>query len=166
MVGVGDGPAEGAPLNAARRALFQRALNQKDGKLVSGILEQNGQRRLVLAMKVEGTRAVVYRGAALDSARPVPSTQNSPSVACKRRCTPPDGETVEPDREDRGRPWRVAGAAQGARGRTGGCSWSPNATPGGHARQPVPWFVLAGGLVTAWLVAASSRPCSAVAPGR
>ena len=115
VVGVGDGPAEGAPLNAARRALFQRALNQKDGKLVSGILKQNGQRRLVLAMKVEGTRAVVYRGPPSirpGRCRPPRTPLPWPASGAVRRPTAKPSNLIVKTEGDRG----VAGAAQGARG--------------------------------------------------
>ena len=78
VVEVGDGPAVGQPLTGERRALFQRALGQDDAQLVSGIIGEKSQRRLLLAMRVQGSRAVVFRGTALNSAQPVPSTRNSP----------------------------------------------------------------------------------------
>jgi PAS domain S-box-containing protein len=156
VVGVGDGPAEGAPLNAARRALFQRALNQKTGKLVSGILKQDGQRRLVLAMKVEGTRAVVYRGAALDSARPVQSTQNSPFRGLEAALYAAPG--AKPSNlivKTEGDP--LAGSPERLRVRVGADRWllvvAERDPLAGTLASQFPWFVLAGGLVTAWLVA-------------
>jgi hypothetical protein len=75
---VGDGPAVGQSLTGDRLALFRRALGQDDPVLVSRVIGEKGQRRLLLAMRVQGSRAVVYRGTALKSAMPVPSTQNAP----------------------------------------------------------------------------------------
>ena len=43
VVEVGDGPAVGETLTGERRALFQRALGQDKGRLVSDIVGQKGQ---------------------------------------------------------------------------------------------------------------------------
>ena len=157
VVAVGDGPEVGEPLTDSRRALFQRALDQPAGRLVSGIITENGGRRLVLAMRVEGSRSVVYRGTALDSGKPVPSTRNSPfrglrvAVYASPRAVESRLIVTTEDQP-------LTGSLEKLRVPVGADRWllvvAERHPLAGTLASQFPWFVLVGGLVTALLVAA------------
>ena len=156
VVGVGDGPAAGQPLTPARRALFQRALDQKAGRLVSGVIKENGQRRLVLAIRVDGSRAVAYRGTALDSGKPVPSTRDSPFRGLRVALyASPQAKAsnliVTTEKEP------LTGSVERLKVPVGADRWllvvAERHPLAGTLAGQFPWFVLAGGLVTAGLIA-------------
>jgi PAS domain S-box-containing protein len=156
VVEVGDGPAVGQPLTGERQALFQRALGQDDPRLVSGIIGEKGQRRLLLAMRV-GSRAVVYRGTALKSAMPVPSTRNSPfrglRVALYASPTTDRSNLIVTNQDE-----PLTGSLEKLKVPVGADRWllvvAERHPLAGTLAAQFPWFVLAGGLVTALLVAA------------
>lgn len=156
-VAVGDGPAVGTPLSGARRELFRRALAEKPGQLVSGIVKEGGQRRLVLAMRVQGSRAVVYRGTALDSGPPVPPTRNSPFRGLRVALyADPRAEASSLIVTTEDQP--LTGSLQKLRVPVGADRWllvvAERHPLAGTLAGQFPWFVLGGGLVTALLVAA------------
>ena len=157
VVAVGDGPKVGEPLTASRRALFQRALDQRAGRLVAGVIRQDGQRRLVLAMRVEGSRSVVYRGTDLDSGKPVPSTRNSPFRGLRVAVyAAPRAERSNLIVTTEDQP--LTGALEKLRVPVGADRWllvvAERHPLAGTLASQFPWFVLVGGLVTALLVAA------------
>ena len=160
VVEVGDGPAVGEPLTGERGAPSSSAPSaSEDGRLVSGIIGEKSQRRLVLAMRVRGEpggglpgdRPELGQAGALDPELAVPWPAGR-ALRRRRRA-----ESFEPHRHDRGRTAdRVAREAEGSGGRGPvAAAWSAERHPlAGTLAGQFPWFVLVGGLVTAWLVAA------------
>jgi signal transduction histidine kinase/ActR/RegA family two-component response regulator len=154
---VGEGPVEGEPLSGPRRALAARALAQKKGQLVSGLITENSEIRLVLAQRVNGSQAVVYEESVVDPGQPAPSTAESPfrELAVALYAAPREDRdrlvlTTEADVPLSGRVARLplsVGSDRwllvtAARGSLSG-SYADNAR----------WFLLAGGLVLALLAA-------------
>ena len=117
---------------------------------------RTSQRRLLLAMRVQGSRAVVYRGTALDRPGRCARPRTPLPWPAGRALRLADDKSFEPDRHDRGRTAdRFAPAAEGP---VGADRWllvvaerhpwrapSPPSSPGSS------W---PAGSVTAWLVAA------------
>ena len=78
---VGDGPAADEPMRGDRAILAARALGA--GELVSGLVMDEGETRLVLALPVEGAQAVAYQESILIPTTPIPSTPESPFSALR-----------------------------------------------------------------------------------
>ena len=78
VAAVGDGPAVGEVLAGERAALAARALALDEPQLVSDLVTEGGETRLVLARPVGGTLAVVYQESVVDPSRPAPSTPELP----------------------------------------------------------------------------------------
>jgi PAS domain S-box-containing protein len=155
---VGDGPAEGGALAGQRQALAVRALAQDKGQLVSALITEKGETRVVFAERVAGSRAVIFEESMVDRSRPAASTEKSPfrELAVALYAGPREDPdrlivTTEADSPLSGRVERVpfsVGADRwllvtAARGSLAG-SFAENAR----------WFLLAGGLLLALLAAA------------
>ena len=158
VAAMGDGPAVGEVLAGERAALAVRALALDEPQLVSDLVTEGGETRLVLARPVHGTRAVAYQESVVDPSRPAPSTPESPFrelrvalYASPRVDLDRVVVTTDADLPLSGQVERVpfpVGAdrwllAVGARGSLVG-SLATN----------VPWFFLGGGLVVALLATA------------
>ena len=158
VAAVGDGPAVGVVLTDEREALVARALALDEPQLVSDLIAEGGETRLVLAEAVEGSRAVAYQESVVDPARPAPSTPESPFRELRVALYASPGVdadrlvlTTEANLPLSGRLERVPFAlgadrwllAVGARG-----------SLVGSFAQSVPWLLLGGGLVTALLATA------------
>ncbi|HMJ94270.1 MAG TPA: ATP-binding protein [Thermoleophilaceae bacterium] len=155
---VGDGPAEGGALAGQRQALAVRALAQDKGQLVSALITEKGETRVVFAERVAGSRAVIFEESMVDTSQPAPSTAESPfrELSVALYAGPREDPdrlivTTEADSSLSGRVERVpfsVGADRwllvtAARGSLAG-SFAKNAC----------WFLLTGGLLLALLAAA------------
>jgi PAS domain S-box-containing protein len=158
VAAVGDGPAVGEALAGQRSTLAGRALALKEPQLVADLIVDQGVTKLVLAMAVGGTRAVVYEESVLDPTRPVPAPPESPFHSLRAALyASPDADpdrlvfSTEADLPLSGRVEllpRPVGADRwllvvGTRSPLVG-SWAPN----------VSWLLLGGGLVLALLATA------------
>ena len=155
VAAVGDGPAVGASLAGGRAALAARALALSEPQLVSDLITEGGETRLVLAWPVGGSRAVVYQESVVDPSRPAPSTPESPFRELRVALyASPEVDldrlvlTTEADLPMSGSVERVPFAV-------GADRWllavgADGSLVGSFART-VPWLLLAGGLVVALL---------------
>ena len=165
VVEVGDGPAVGQPLTGERRALFRRAQPGRP----PGWSRASSRKAGAACMRVQGSRAVVYRGTALRSALPVPSTERLalPWTAGRALRLADDGRSnLIVTNEDE----PLTGSLQKAKVPVGADRWllvvAERHPLAGTLAAQFPWFVLAGGLVPPGSSPRSWRPCSAGAPGR
>lgn len=158
VASVGDGPTGGERLLGGRAALASRALALEESQLVSALIAEEGETRLVLALPVDGGRAVAYRESVVDPSRPAPSTSESPfrELRVVLYSSPePDPAalvvTTEADLPLTGRVERVPFAV-------GADEWllvvGDRAPLAGSLARNIPWFVLAGGLLLTLLVGA------------
>jgi PAS domain S-box-containing protein len=153
---VGDGAGLGQPLVGDRAALAARALSV--GQLVSALLVDQGETRLVFALSVGSNPAVAYQESIVNPATPVPSTPESPfrelRVALYASTRPDPSQLVVTTEAD----MPMVGNLQQVPFPVGADSWllliGSNGSLTGSFAQQVPWLLLAGGVVTALLAAA------------
>lgn len=151
VASVGDGPRLGAIVDADRAKLAARAAR---GQLaVTGIVTAGGRKRLVIAVAVGGS--TTYHESAIDPAKAVPSTPDSPfrelAVSMYAGAREDPGRlvlTTEPGGS-------VSGRVKLVPFRLGADKWllvvgTRRPLVGSFARN-APWFLLAGGLTTAVL---------------
>jgi PAS domain S-box-containing protein len=158
VAAVGDGPAVGEVLTGERASLAARALAFDQSQLVSALLQEEGETRLMLARRVEGRRAVAYRESLVDPSRVAPSTPDSPfrELRVALYAAPraePDQLVVTTEAEV-----PLTGRVERLPFSVGGDQWllvvGEREPLAGSLARNVPWFVLYGGLVVALLVAA------------
>jgi PAS domain S-box-containing protein len=153
---VGDGPATGRSLQSDRAALAARALAA--GKLVSALVVDKDETRLVLALPVGSSRSVVYQESAIDPTTPVPSTPGSPFhelrvvLYASSRADP--GSLVFTTEAH----LPLSGLVQNVPFALGADHWllavsAKEPLVGSFARN-APWLLLFGGLITALLAGA------------
>jgi signal transduction histidine kinase/CheY-like chemotaxis protein len=153
-----EGPQTGdrTRLTGARAVLVHQAAKDKD--LVSAFVKDPrlGATRLVFAFgRPDGV--VVYEETAVDPTRPVPSTENSPfrelNVVLYRSATPEVDQLVVTTTSK----LSLSGALDKRVLNVGADRWllvtSAKTWLGGALAQAVAWIILAGGLVTAFIVA-------------
>jgi PAS domain S-box-containing protein len=158
VAAVGDGPAVGDVLAAERAALATRALALGEPEIVSDLLTDGGETRLVLAQRVGGARAIAYQESVVVPSQPVPSTADSPFRELRVALyASPEMElarlviTTEADPALSGRVERVPFAV-------GADRWllvvGARRSLVGSFAENAPWLFLAGGFVTALLATA------------
>jgi signal transduction histidine kinase len=152
---AGDGPVVGSQLAGERAALAGRAVSTKG--LVSGVVEQNGQRRLVFAL-VMGAGGVIFQEFAFDQAALEQSGSESPFSEL-------EGAVYASTSADPARllfantsTLPISGQVAQRTVKVGADEWllvvkTKRPLVGNFAKNS-PWYVLAVGLVTALLVAA------------
>ncbi len=153
-----EGPQTGArtTLTGARAVLVRHAAQAKD--LASAIVKDvsSGATRLVFAFgRPDGV--VVYEETTVDPTRPVPSTANSPfrelNVVLYRSATPAVDQLVVTTTSK----LSLSGTLDKRVLNVGADRWllvtSAKQWLGGSLAQAVAWIILAGGLVTAFIVA-------------
>lgn len=156
MAEVGDGRSVGESLTGERATLARRALSFGKGRLVSALVTEQGETRLVLALRVEGQRAVAYREAVVNPTRAVPSTPNSPFRGL--RVAMYAAPRVEPSRllVTTTKEMPLTGSVETLRFPVGAERWTlvigaPRSSTSSLA-DDFPWFVLLGGLLMSLLV--------------
>ena len=155
---VGDGPSVGETLSPGRAALFARALAAEGGQLVSGVITENGERRLVLVLPVEGGDAVAYRGAVIEPGQPATSTPDSPFRGLRVALyagAQADPASLIVTTEDE---LPMTDSVESLEFSVGADTWllqvGERHALAGTLAGNFPWFVLIGGLVLALLVSA------------
>jgi signal transduction histidine kinase/CheY-like chemotaxis protein len=158
VVRAAEGPQadDRTRLTGARAVLVRRAAQAKD--LASALVKDasSGATRLVFAFgRPDGV--VVYEETAVDPTRPVPSTANSPfrelNVVLYRSATPEVDQLVVTTTSK----LSLSGTLDKRVLNVGADRWllvtSAKTRLGGSLAQAVAWIILAGGLVTAFIVA-------------
>ncbi len=153
---VGDGPKLQDSLGEERTVTASRALQTR--QLASELVANEPQRRLVLARPVAGSRAVAYQESVIDPTRPVPSTPQSPFR--ELRVALYAAPQVDPARlvltTEETVP--LTGRVEREQFPVGGDQWllavGSRGPLVGSLAQNMPWFFLAGGMVTALLAGA------------
>jgi PAS domain S-box-containing protein len=153
---VGDGTSLGQPLVGDRAALAARALS--GGQLVSALLVDGEETRLVFALPVGSNQAVAYQESIINPATPVPSTPESPFRELRvslYASTVPDPSQLVVTTETA---MALGGSVHQVPFPVGADNWllliGSNQPLTGSFAQQVPWLLLAGGVVTALLAAA------------
>ena len=158
VAAVGDGPAVGDVLTAARAALVARAFEFTEPQIVADVVGDGGETRLVMARRVQGVPAVAYQESVITPDRPVASTPESPFrnlTVALYAATEADPDrlviTTDPGFDTSGDVERLSFEA-------GADSWllvvGADEPLLGPFAQIVPWLLLVGGVASALLVTA------------
>lgn len=155
---VGDRRAVGGVLADGRAALARRALGFDEPQLVTDLISEAGETRLVLARRVRGLDAVAFQESVVTARRVAPSTPESPFRGL--RVAVYASPVEDPDRlvvsTSTDLPW--PGRSEAVPFAVGADDWLLMV----GARDPlmgsfphvVPWLLLSGGILSALLVAA------------
>jgi PAS domain S-box-containing protein len=158
VAAVGDGRGAGEKLTGVRAALAARAIELDQSQLVSALVTEKGQTRLILAEPVAGQRAVAYEESLVDPSQPAPSTPGSPfqELRVALYASPevdPNNLILTTETEP-----ALSGTVEQVPFSIGADRWllviGADRSLAGSFAHIAPWLFLGGGLVTALLATA------------